>query len=746
MNTQNMYTLWLRYLIIGGLFLVPFIAFLVSSSLFFPFITTKNFAFRILVEALLAMWGVLVLFDRSYLPKRSWLLTSVAVFVGIIAIADFTGVYPFKSVWSNFERMEGLVSLVHLLAYTIVLASMMKTEKMWSYLMHTSIVASLGMGVYGVVQLFGGAQIHQGGVRLDASLGNATYLAVYMLIHMFITGFYLLRLVDKEGSQVGKTGRFYGLISFYCFAIAFQFFVLYHTATRGALIGLLVGSLVTTGLIAFFEKQKTLIKKVSVGLIATMLVVVGGFLALKNTSFVTNSPVLSRFSSISLSETTTKSRFLIWNMALQGAKERPLLGWGQENFNYVFNKFYSPQMYNQEQWFDRTHDVILDWLIAGGVLGLASYLAMFALIIYYLWFVRRDDGSFNFSLTDRAVLSGLLVAYTVHNIFVFDNLISYILFFTVLAYVAERTGKEWVVTPGASTTLAPNAIYAFIPAIVIAFGFVFYVVNVPAFKANTQLIVALQQQPGGPSQNLSMMKQVIGYDSYGNPEVREQLTQLTMQLVGNAQVSNDDKQHFVKYTADQLEEQINKTPGDTRYLLFYGIYLSQLGGPNAQMYLEKALETSPQKQSIYFEIVSNYLRLQKYDEALASAKKAYNLAPEYSEAVRIYALTAIYDNQAELSAKLLGELPENDRVLDDRFIRAYMTTKHFDRVLALLQDKIAADPNNFQSHIDVAQVYLQMGYKDQAIKEIQTAEILNTSIKAQADAFIEQIKSGKLSQ
>jgi hypothetical protein len=52
-------------------------------------------------------------------------------------------------------------------------------------------------------------------------------------------------------------------------------------------------------------------------------------------------------------------------MALKGIAERPVLGWGQENFNYVFNKYYNPQMFGQEEWFDRTHNVVLDWLIAG---------------------------------------------------------------------------------------------------------------------------------------------------------------------------------------------------------------------------------------------------------------------------------------------------------------------------------------------------------------------------------------------
>ena len=40
----------LRWTVLASIFLLTLIPFLVPTSLFFPFITGKNFAFRILVE------------------------------------------------------------------------------------------------------------------------------------------------------------------------------------------------------------------------------------------------------------------------------------------------------------------------------------------------------------------------------------------------------------------------------------------------------------------------------------------------------------------------------------------------------------------------------------------------------------------------------------------------------------------------------------------------------------------------
>jgi O-antigen ligase len=76
-------------------------------------------------------------------------------------------------------------------------------------------------------------------------------------------------------------------------------------------------------------------------------------------------------------------------MAIKGIAEKPFIGWGQESFNYVFNKYYDPRMYNQEQWFDRAHNVFFDWLTAGGILGLGTYLFFFGTLLWYLW--RKND-------------------------------------------------------------------------------------------------------------------------------------------------------------------------------------------------------------------------------------------------------------------------------------------------------------------------------------------------------------------
>ena len=160
MKTNNI----LKYLIYGGLFLIPFIPLVISSSMYFPFITGKNFAFRILAEIIIGLWAILAVRDARYRPKFSLISYAVLAFVAIIAVADTFGASPYKSFWSNYERMEGLVTLLHLLGLFFATSSILKTEKLWSRFFHTSIGVSVTLGIYSLFQLSGAIKINQGGV------------------------------------------------------------------------------------------------------------------------------------------------------------------------------------------------------------------------------------------------------------------------------------------------------------------------------------------------------------------------------------------------------------------------------------------------------------------------------------------------------------------------------------------------------------------------------------------------------
>ena len=50
-----------KAVVYSGIFLIPAVVLIISNSLFFPFITGKNFTFRIIVEIIFAAWIILAL-------------------------------------------------------------------------------------------------------------------------------------------------------------------------------------------------------------------------------------------------------------------------------------------------------------------------------------------------------------------------------------------------------------------------------------------------------------------------------------------------------------------------------------------------------------------------------------------------------------------------------------------------------------------------------------------------------------
>jgi len=720
----------IKYLLYVGIFAVPFLAFIVSSSMFFPFITGKNFSFRIIVEVMTALWLVLLLFDARYKPRKSWVLAMLAIFVGVVALSSVFGENFYRSFWSNYERMEGLVTYLHLLAYFLVLAGTMKTEKVWNRLFHTTLFASAIIAFYGVFQLWGVFQTHQGN-RLDATLGNASYLAVYMVFHIFLALALFYRAKDFRKW-------------IYFFVIILESFVLYHTATRGAILGIIGSLFISWLLIAILSSNKKT-KLAHISLLAGMAILIGGFLFLKNADFVKNSQVLNRFSGISLTEGTTESRLTIWKMSWQGFKEKPVFGWGQENFNLVFNKYYEPILYKQEPWFDRAHNVFFDRLVTNGIFGLLSYLGLLGAALYYLWANRKKTG---LSIEDSAIFGSMFLAYFFNNLFVFDNLISLILFATFLAYTSFRskTNEFLAVKPPIGGLTAKNdygkAVYAVI--IGAAFIFIIYAVNIPGLLASKTILNAFKAAGGGNAQGaFAEFQKAISYNSFGSMEAREHLSSFAMQVYGNPNLDKEFKDKVANYAIDELKKQNEQYPNDIREMIFLAaVYNKTQKYEEAVSLLNKAIEIAPKKQQLYFELGTSYLNKGDNENGMATLKKSFDLDQTNEEARRIYAVSAIFAGQDALAEELMKE--HGGVVQDDeRFLKAYAQKNNFEKVTAILKVFIDKNPTNIQYRLNLAAVYLQAGYRTKSIEQLEKAIEAIPDFKKQGEFYISEIKAGR---
>jgi len=675
---------FLRYGIFGGLALVPFTPLVVASTMFFPFITGKNFMFRILVITVTALWLVLMTRDPSARPKSSLILWGAIALLVITTLATIFGLNPYRSFWSNFERMDGLITQIHLFLYFIVATGVLTTRRYWYQFFNVNLVAASIVSIYALSQLLGSADIHQGSTRIDATLGNAAYMAVYMLINLFLAAY--LGVVATKNIWLRSL---YGGLALW-FTI-----LLYLTQTRGTILGL-IGGLFLLGLILAWRGEGRL-KKMAIGLSIGVVVLVGMFFALRNTDLIKNSQTLSRFASISLTEQTTTSRFTIWSMSLKAVAERPILGWGPESYVYVFSKYYDPVLWRQEPWFDRSHNVFLDWLVTTGVLGLTAYLFLFGVAIYYLFrlgLLRKKDSN-QTEMIGVGLLVALLVAYFSHNFFVFDNLISYILFFSLLGYI-----HTWVTEDKKSffgPKIAPEwGVYLVGTLAVILFTGTFYLADVKPIMASRSLIRAMSAS--APETKVAEFQKVFTLNTFGSREALEQyLTSGVNGILANAKTSVALNQTAGELALSQINQQVKTVGPDARPYIIFGSFMSGINRPEeAISYLKQASVYSPKKQLVYFQLASAYINQNNLPQALEATKTAYDLDPTYPEANLMYALVAIYSGNVNLADQILSKQHEVANIInDDRLIGAYTFIKRQDKIDELMGWRI----NNFEKLI-----------------------------------------------
>lgn len=720
------FTKFLRWTVIISLIATIFTPFIVSQSLYFPFIVGKAIFFRVFVEIAFAAWVLLALRDASARPKFSPLMWSFIAFTAVVGVADVFGMNLWKSFWSNFERMEGYITILHLLAYFVVAGSVLASEKLWKLFLQVSVGASVIVSYYGLLQFFGQASVNQGGVRLDSFLGNATYLAAYLLFNVF----FALILMAREKGWLMRS--IYGAV------IVLNMIVMYNTGTRGSVLGLIGGGLVAALLIAIFEKSDRRRRAVAASFVGVIVVVVGGFLLVKNSDFVQKSPVLSRFASISLYEVKTQARAYIWPMAIEGFKEKPILGWGQENFNYIFNANYDPRMYGQEQWFDRAHNVLLDWLVASGILGLMAYLSLWVSALYLLWRKVSDT-----SFSEKAILTGLGVAYFINNIFVFDNTVTYMLFVSVLAFIHFKSTR--LVHPtGSNVEEIDDADMNMVAGLVlVCLCLCMYFINIRVYASGSALIDALRASQGNPVNAeavISTFKKALSYDTVGRSEIVERLIE-AVPRINTENVSIESRQKYYTLANDAIERQLKNLPGDARYELFSGSFYVLYGMNDlALQHILEAEKLSPTKQTILYALGSLYTSNKKYAEGIEVFKRAYELEKSNSTALEYYAVALATAGRDSEAAALLKEKTGSSDMTGDSFLQIYVNRGEWSKVVSALISRIKASPKDMSLRTNLAAAYLQLGNKTAAVKTIKEMIAIDPSFKDTGEEYIRQIE------
>lgn len=710
-----------RLVALGAFFLIPLTPLIVANPFFFPFITGKAFFFRILAEIAVGAWAVLAFADKEYRPRFSWIGAAVVAFVAWMFVADLFAVNAMKAFWSNFERMEGWILLAHLLGFFFAASAVLRAEKKWRVWFLTSLGVSVIISFYALAQLAGASAIHQGSTRIDSTLGNSAYLAIYFLFNTFIALW--LALTEK-----------YSWLKWSLVALAvIEGSLIFFTETRGTVLALVLALALAAGLTLLTAGKRA---RLGAGIaLMAILLLVGGFYLARNSSFVQENHVLQRMATISMSDGGT--RFTLWGMALEGVRARPIVGWGQEGFNYIFNTYYKPSLYNQEQWFDRAHNAFIDWLTAGGVPALLLYLALFASAVVLLW--RSSE----LSRPERIALTAALAGYAVHNLFVFDNLYSYIYFFAILALIDSQVAKPCKKVEDMPILSEEDSMTYALPIAAVVVLALVWIVNVPGMQVASELITAISPSDKGAEKNLAVFEDLSAHPAFAAQEIREQLVSFAASVAQDTSESADTKQKVTSSAIREMQKQVAAYPLDAREHLELSYAYRTGGNPaDALASVRTALKLSPKKVQAWLEAGSIEWQQGNTKGALEDFTTAYMLAPQFTHLSTYVAAGHIALGERAAADKILLDVYGTTVIDSDILAVAYYRAKDWQSLLGIWKIRASAPNASIQTWFGLAAAYYAAGDSANAIKTINQVVALHPEAASSGAAAIAQIRGG----
>jgi O-antigen ligase len=603
-----------------GTYLILATPLVVLSRFFFPFISPKSFYFMGLTEVIFACWLILIIFAPRYRPRLNRLLLAISLFLLILILATIFGVDPSRSFWANFERMAGLLMYLHLFAFFLVTSSVFKKKNDWIKIFTIStIVASVVSIIALTAKMVGEGNMPINVARNGATLGNSSFLAAYLLFNLFF-GLYLF----FEGK---KRNRPY-IVSLLVIIVA----ALFTSGGRAASLSSILGiALLFLLYLAFKSKSKKL--KV-LGRAAFILSITGLLVGI----VILNLP--GSFLQQKLIEHSNKARPLAWQMAIFGLKDRPLLGWGPENFELLFDKYFHPCFFLKEcggePWFDRAHNIVFDTLAASGFLGLFSYLFMYFCAFYVLWkkYLKEKKDFWIVS-----IISCLLISYFVQNLTVFDSPSSLVMLFLVFGFVATISYQ-----PKEEPKIKKTNFWQllFILIILFCFSISFQKFVIQPAKSSYFLIESIIAPT--PEKRIDFYQKALQSSSLGKYQLRAHMGDLVITLIQDKKASEGE----VEYITSELEKSIKESPRDFRsYLilgklyLLYAIQFDESKLAEAERVITRGIEISPTNQQGYWVLAQIEALKGDCKKALSLAEKSIQLEP------RVKISTSIAEQLAE---------------------------------------------------------------------------------------------------
>lgn len=815
--------------IISNTTLFPFVF---GKAIAFQILTAVMLIFYLILILINAQYFPQFSFKRKHL-----VFCAVSLYILMLLITTLTSQDSSLSFWGTQERMTGVFSLLHFFAYFIILIGVLPTKKNWLNLLRANALVIFIFGLQLLIKtkfLFAILGRYEGAFGNPDIIGSYLLLALFLIIVLWIADNECRQ--DKILAQAGESksqnkieqdhqankkrcltlvfGGWKKIVwkIFYSLSFSFAFLGLILAGTRAAYVGLFAGFLCFFFLYIFFSpnkyKQSSTEQPLSAPSLAMrgenlpkfskkhlklsyclkilavliLFLTSGGFLILgiqgKLPAKITQIQFVQRLISIPLSLETTaeNSRILSWQAGFDGFKEKPIWGWGLENYSLSFNKYikadyFTNYYYANSMQFDKAHNKFFEVLTETGLLGLTAYLFIFADAIILLFKKRNKarergkDGqlpaqisklkTINRSTTNlNWLLISLLLAYFVQNLFTFDTPVSYLLFFLSLSFISFKIKDDNQSADKINKSRLAGWQFIGLFLLIIAIPWLIYIGALKPYFASRQSIIARAALIDPKTENLSLSyyQRAVGYHTFVSREATYQVCRELIQKASQPDFKFND--YFKEYTelcVKNIEPRTNKKIFHFEEVLLIGKLYSLLSRwdssylDKAETVLRPAMLAAPLRSQIYSDLGLILLQKQNYPEALLNFNKALEL--KGNESYNYWQIALVYLGQKNFKSAL--EFIEKAKIAGYNYNNLsdlatigfiYSQLADWEQALAYYQNASTLDPKNIEILGSIALVYKEKG--DRAAARVAANQILEIApgAKEEIEKFLRDLE------
>ncbi len=702
----------------------------------YPFIFGKVIFFRSLVEIALILsliYLIIRLFssgDRefkigtSFFKNRLFALFALFTISGVLS--TIFAVDKYTAFWGTLERGGGLLGFLHFFIF-LCLTAVFFQKKDFLPFFKISLIIGFVVILYGLFQYFDLKEFPfslEQTNRPGSFIGNPSFLSAYLFF--IIASAVLVFSLTKN--------LFWRIFSF--FLILSSVTMIFFSATRGAILGLAVGTIILLIYYVFFSKTQNKKRFLPPSLLILLTLLLSVFWLTRFNPFWREIPGFNRFAgmtSLVPKDGSVQTRLVTWQISWEAFKEKPIFGWGPDNYLVAWNKHYDFKLASYgETWLDRAHNQLLDVLVMQGIIGLLIYFALFGFIFYKL-FIKKTLGS------SSPFLGAVLLAYFVQNTFLFDEISSYFLFIALVSFLIANTRRDEEksnVQNEKVFRVSKNIIIGGSGVLALSTLFALYFYNYIPYAQGKNIQLAR----GGQKDfvRAQLIKSFHPYN-FAQSSIRGYVTDFY--YADRVYIfENDDFKILRDEILNSIQEIIDKGSLDPRFYIRKHQIFDVLGERDPKFYekseeaIRQALKLTPNRAELWYNLSLSLAKQGKFDEAIALSREIRDSNSSVGRTHFLFALLlSVQDLEKNRSEIILAldKTIELDPNLDslqasdiNKIAEIYLKLQEYEKTIGLVMKSVdRTTPKVFEpQHYEFALKYFL--FKRNADEFIKIAEFV----------------------